>query len=75
MKFSACMQVAVGHTPYVDLSFEQIAISKATCDAVPLLAVDAHGARFSQVSSPFLTEAACFFWASILASQDQYVRA
>ncbi len=49
----ACMQAAFGHTPYVDLSFEQIAISKATCDAVPLLAVDAHGTRFSQVSRAF----------------------
>ncbi|CAL8463487.1 g3021 [Coccomyxa elongata] len=42
------VEAAFGHTPFVDLSFEQIAISKATCDAVPLLAVDAHGTRFSQ---------------------------
>lgn len=43
------VEVAVGHTPYVDLSFEQIAISKVSCDTVPMLAVDAHGKRFSQV--------------------------
>ncbi|KAK9917885.1 hypothetical protein WJX75_009260 [Coccomyxa subellipsoidea] len=42
------VEVAVGHTPYVDLSFEQIAIKKVTCNTVPMLAVDAHGKRFSE---------------------------
>jgi hypothetical protein len=45
------VEVAVGHTPYVDLSFEQIAIKKVTCNTVPMLAVDAHGKRFSEVTA------------------------
>lgn len=40
----------MGATPYVDLSFEEMAIKKVNCNAVPMLAVDAHGKRFSQVA-------------------------
>ena len=44
------IEAALGHTPYVDMSFEQIAMKKAVNAGKPMLAVNTHGRHFSQVS-------------------------
>ena len=43
------IEAALGHTPYVDMSFEQIVTKKAVNAGVPMLAVNTHGRHFSQV--------------------------
>lgn len=43
------IEAALGHTPYVDMSFEQIAMKKAVNAGIPMLAVNTHGRHFSQV--------------------------
>lgn len=43
------IEAALGHTPYVDMSFEQIAMKKAVNAGIPMLAVNTHGKHFSQV--------------------------
>jgi serine/threonine protein kinase len=43
------VEVAVGHAPYTDQSFEQLAINKVSNPIMPLLAVDSYGKRLSTV--------------------------
>ena len=43
------IEAALGHTPYVDMSFKQIVTKKAVNAGVPMLAVNTHGRHFSQV--------------------------
>ena len=43
------IEVALGHTPYMDMSFKQIAMKKAVNAGLPMLAVNTHGRHFSQV--------------------------
>ena len=43
------IEVALGHTPYMDMSFRQIVTKKAANAGQPMLAVNTHGKQFSQV--------------------------
>ena len=43
------IEVALGHTPYVDMSFRQIVTKKAANAGQPMLSVNTHGKHFSQV--------------------------
>ncbi|CAL5223814.1 g6385 [Coccomyxa viridis] len=42
------IEVALGHTPYVDMSFRQIVTKKAANAGQPMLSVNTHGKHFSQ---------------------------
>lgn len=43
------LEAAVGHTPYVNQSLQEIAMSKSKGEHAHLLSVDAHGRSFSEV--------------------------
>ena len=45
--------MALGHTPYMDMSFQQIVTKKAANCGLPMLAVNTHGKQFSQVNGSF----------------------
>ena len=53
------IEAALGHTPYVDMSFEQIVTKKAVNAGVPMLAVNTHGRHFSQVRKRRLQISLC----------------
>ena len=43
------LEAAVGHTPYVNQSLQEIAMSKSKGELAHMLSVDAHGKSFSEV--------------------------
>ena len=58
------IEVALGHTPYMDMSFRQIVTKKAANAGQPMLAVNTHGKQFSQVvirhPAASISQSSCF---------------